>query len=305
MKKPDRLFQVNRARRREDQGPKPRGPLEHPGTEYSALPETNHRVVVPMVVGPVVVDIGLVRVTYEERHAVGVDDQPSRHETRDGLVVDGQVNLWVERQQPGHFKARQPLLDLANLVRNHTIGGVPVGLEVEQGNGELALTTLLTSREERDPVGFEVWLELLTQCFNFELQTGHRFLPVEREVATEPQADAGGVKWIEVIDESGSERGDLGLSETPATHLVPLFDLGRVPADRPPRNGRESRSERLGEGIEVDSREVSASQLLEEFTVGEQVLHLVTIGISESVLEELACLMNGSGCRHDSPPFCR
>lgn len=305
MKKPDRLFQVNRARRREDQGPKPRGPLGHPGTEYSALPETNHREVVPPAVSPADVDISLVRVTSEARHVAGVDDQPSGHETRDGLVVDGQVNRRVERQQPGYFKTRQSLLDLANLTRNHTIGGIPVGLEVEQGNGELALTTLLTSREERQLVGLEVWPELLTQCFNFELQTGHRFLPVEWEVATEPQADASRVERVEVIDESGGERGNLGLGETPATHLIPLFNLVGVLADRPPRDGRGSWSKRLGEGIEVDSREVSASQLLEELAVGEQVLHLVTIGISESVLEELACLMNGSGCRHDSPPFCR
>lgn len=33
MKKPDRLFQVNRARRRENQGPKPQGPLGRLGTE--------------------------------------------------------------------------------------------------------------------------------------------------------------------------------------------------------------------------------------------------------------------------------
>lgn len=137
------------------------------------------------------------------------------------------------------------------------------------------------------------------------LEAGHHFLPVVREVAAEPQTDASRVERVEVVDESTGERSDMGLGETPATQLVPLADLVGVLADRPPRNGRGSRGERCRERGTIDLREIGLSQFLEESAVGEQVLHPVAIGVAESIPDELACLVNGSGCRHDSPPFCR
>jgi hypothetical protein len=50
--KPDRLFQVDRAGRREDQGPKSQGPPGHQGTEVLALPDDRRRRVDAHFAGP-------------------------------------------------------------------------------------------------------------------------------------------------------------------------------------------------------------------------------------------------------------
>ena len=70
MKKPDRLFQVDRAGRRKDQGPKPHGPPGHPGTEFLALPDNWRRPVRIRIVGPVGVQLELTVaiVAVEVRH---------------------------------------------------------------------------------------------------------------------------------------------------------------------------------------------------------------------------------------------
>lgn len=53
------FFKINQARRREDQGPKPQGPLGHLGTEYLALPDDRRRPARMRTVGDVGVQLEL------------------------------------------------------------------------------------------------------------------------------------------------------------------------------------------------------------------------------------------------------